>query len=165
MNHKMRRFKQQLSDAEVCEILSAGKNGVLSLVDSDGAPYGVPMSYAYDGNGHIYLHSAVAGHKIDCVNSEPRCSFCVVDRDCIVPEEFTTYFRSVIVTGRVRIVTDADEVHKGLLLLSDKYCPGIDPTEEIAKFLKVVCVLCIHIEQVTGKQAKELVAVRASDAK
>lgn len=160
MDHKMRRFRQQLPPEGAVEILEHGSNGVLSLVDSDGTPYGVPISYAYDGDGHIYLHSAVAGHKIDCINSESRCSFCVVAQDKVVPEEFTTYFRSVIASGRIRIVTDADEIYKGLICLCDKYCPEIDPSDEIARFMKVVMVLRIDIESITGKVAKELVGKR-----
>lgn len=159
MEHKMRRFRQQMSDAEAGHILAAGTNGVLSLVDSDGAPYGVPMSYAYDGSGHIYLHCAVTGHKIDCINSDSRCSMCVVAQDLVMPEEFTTYFRSVIVTGRVTILSDADEIRKGLLCLSRKYSPGVDPTGEIARFQNTVRVLRIDIERITGKEAKELVGV------
>lgn len=63
----MRRFKQQLSEEAAKEILFTATNGMLSLVDVDGSPYGVPVSFAYDGYGHIYFHSAVKGHKIDCI--------------------------------------------------------------------------------------------------
>lgn len=152
----MRRFKQQLSDEEAQKILDNCTNGVLSLIDSDGSPYGVPISYAYDGNGHIYMHSAVAGRKIDCINFDSRCSFCVVAQDQIVPEEFTTYFRSVIVTGKIKILTAPDEIRAGLIFLCDKYCPGIDPTAEIDKFLKTVKVMRMDIEDFTGKESIEL---------
>ncbi len=50
MERKMRRFKQLLSEQATKEILCNATNGVLSLVDSDGEPYGVPISYVYDGN-------------------------------------------------------------------------------------------------------------------
>lgn len=153
----MRRFRQQLTAEEAADILYAGTNGVLSLVDHNGAPYGVPISYAYDGEGHIYLHSAIAGHKIDCIGYESRCSFCVVAQDHIVPEEFTTYFRSVIVSGNIRILDDPEEIHNGLICLCDKYCPGIDPTHEIAKFRNAVRVLRIDIDDMTGKESIELV--------
>ncbi len=55
MHKDMRRFKQQLSTAVAEKILESGTNGVISLVDQDGSPYGVPISYAYDGKGHIYF--------------------------------------------------------------------------------------------------------------
>ena len=50
MERKMRRFKQLLSEQATKEILNNATNGVLSLIDSDGEPYGVPISYVYDGN-------------------------------------------------------------------------------------------------------------------
>lgn len=156
----MRRFKQQLSADEAVRILDKCTNGVLSLVDPSGAPYGVPISYVYDGRSSIYLHSATAGRKIDCIEADTRCSFCVVEQDLIVPEEFTTYFRSVIVEGRISILTDAAEIQSGLVRLCDKYCPGIDPTGEIEKFRKVVAVLRIDIESITGKESIELVRQR-----
>lgn len=156
MEHKMRRFRQQLPAGEALKILGEGTNGILSLVDSDGAPYGVPLSYACDGDKCIYFHSAVAGHKIECIASEARCSFCVVAQDEIVPEEFTTYFRSVIVTGTIRIVDNSDEMRHGLMLLCGKYSPGIDPEAEIAKCIGRVTVLRLDITSITGKESIEL---------
>lgn len=160
MERKMRRFKQLLSEADSKEILKNVTNGVLSLIDPDGGVYGVPISFVYDGGNHIYFHSAVKGHKIDCIEADSRCSFCVVAQDQIVPEEFTSYFRSVIVKGKIRIVSDSDEIMNGLLLLCDKYSPGIDSDNEIAKCLNHVTVLRLDIESMTGKEAIELVRMR-----
>ena len=160
MGHKMRRFKQLLPQAETEYILNVCTGAVISLIDQDGMPYGVPVSYVYDGNGHIYLHSANTGHKIDCIHANPRCSFCVIAQDKIVPEEFTTYFRSVIVSGTIRIITDDSEILNALHLLCDKYCAGIDPDNEIKKCWKNVCVLRIDVEDITGKESIELVGQR-----
>ena len=160
MEQKMRRFKQQVAIDDAVKILNRCTNGILSLVDTDGEPYGVPISYAYDGHNHLYLHSAVAGRKIDCIKADSRCSFCVVSQDNIVPDEFTTYFRSVIVAGKIKILTDAEEILQGLIMLSDKYCPGIDPTAEIDKFINTVKVLRIDIDSITGKESIELVRQR-----
>lgn len=160
MERKMRRFRQLISKEATKEMLSTATNGVLSLVDADGSPYGVPVSFAYDGDSHIYFHSTVKGHKIDCIEAESRCSFCVVGQDKIIPEEFTTYFRSVIVKGTVKTTTSQDEIKKGLLLLCEKYSPGIDPENEILKCLGHVIVLRLDIESMTGKEAIELVRRR-----
>ena len=160
MERKMRRFKQLLDEQATKEILNNETNGVLSLVDSDGEPYGVPISYAYDGDRNIYFHSAVKGHKIECIEADSRCSFCVVAQDLIVPDEFTTYFRSVIVKGRIHPVGSHDEMMKGLLLLCDKYSPGIDPEGEISKCIRHVSVLRLDIDSMTGKEAIELVRDR-----
>lgn len=160
MERKMRRFKQLLDEQATKEILNNATNGVLSLVDSDGEPYGVPISYAYDGERSIYFHSAVKGHKIECIEAESRCSFCVVAQDLIVPDEFTTYFRSVIVKGTVHTVIDRDDMIQGLLLLCAKYSPGIDPDAEISKCINHVLVLRLDIDSLTGKEAIELVRKR-----
>lgn len=160
MERKMRRFRQLLDEQAAKEILLNATNGVVSLVDSDGYPYGVPISFVYDGDKRIYFHSAVDGRKIECIRADDRCSFCVIGQDVIMPDEFTTYFRSVIVTGSIHIVTERDDVMKGLLLLSEKYSPGVDPYGEISKCIGRVSVLCLDIENMTGKEAIELVMKR-----
>ena len=160
MERKMRRFRQLMSDEDAKRILVEGSNGVLSLVCPDGEPYGVPISYACDGGRAIYFHTAVAGQKLDCIEANPCSSFCVVGQDLIVPDEFTSYFRSVIAKGRITVVKDRDEIVKGLKLLCAKYSPGIDPEAEIAKCLPHVAVLRLDIDTLTGKEAIELTRKR-----
>lgn len=160
MERKMRRFKQLLAEDDAKQILFKGTNGVLSLVDLDNEPYGVPISFAYDGGDSIYFHSALNGQKIDCIVANSRCSFCVVGQDCIIPDEFTSYFRSVIVKGNIHVVTEPTEVVKGLLLLCDKYSPRINSDAEISKCLNRVAVLRLDIDSITGKEAIELVKKR-----
>ena len=156
----MRRFKQMLTEQYIKEILCNNTNGILSLVDSNGAPYGVPISYAYDGDKCIYFHSAVKGHKMECITTDSRCSFCVVGQDIIIPDEFTSYFRSVIANGTINVVTAHEEIIKGLLLLCKKYSPGIDPEAEISRCISHVSVLRLDIDHMTGKEAIELVRKR-----
>ena len=156
----MRRFRQMLPGDEVVEILNSSWNGVLSLTDVDGEPYGVPLSFAFDGVDSIYFHSAMAGHKIECMSVDDRASFCVIAKDDIKPEEFTTYFKSVIARGRISIVCDKDEVMRGLHLLCDKYSPGVDSVDEIAKCINRVLVFKLKIISMTGKEAIELTRMR-----
>lgn len=160
MKRKMRRFKQQLPTKEAYAILTSASAGVLSLIDPDGIPYGVPLSYAFDGINSLYFHSALTGHKIDCITTHPACSFCIIDQDNVHPTEFTTYFRSIIVKGSIRIVTDHNEINHGIALLCDKYSPGIDATSEISKFINNVALLRLDIIEITGKEAIELTRQR-----
>lgn len=162
MERKMRRFKQLLSEQATKEILCNATNGILSLIDSGGEPYGVPISYVYDGGKCIYFHSAVKGHKMECIAANGRCSFCVIGLDQIMPDEFTSYFRSVIVKGQIHVVTDRDEMMKGLLLLCEKYSPGVNPDAEISKCIGHVSVLRLDIDGMTGKEAIELVKKRTT---
>lgn len=152
----MRRFKQQLPDTEVRQILLEATNGVLSLSDAEGTPYGVPMSFVYDGQQSIYFHCAREGRKMECVRCCDSASFCIVALDDVQPSRFTTYFRSVIADGRISVVENSDEVVEALRMLGSKYSPGMDSTHEIANALSHVAVLRFDIVSVTGKEAIEL---------
>ncbi|MDE6578085.1 MAG: pyridoxamine 5'-phosphate oxidase family protein [Muribaculaceae bacterium] len=159
MERKMRRFKQQLPEEEIKGILYSGKYAVLAVEGDDSYPYAVPVNYVFDGKA-IYIHSAKEGHKVDSIRRNPKCSLCVVSKDKIVPEEFTSYFESVIVFGKAFIAEDTDEVVYALRLLSEKYSPGINPENEITKFLNTVCIIRIDIEAFSGKEAIELTRQR-----
>ena len=159
MTRSMRRFKQQLSVEDTERILQNGKYCVMAVSGDDAYPYAVPVNYVYDGTA-IFIHSASQGHKIDALKRNPKCSLCMVDKDDVIPEEFTSYFRSVIVFGKAHFVESTDEKIAALQLLGDKYSPGIDPEAEIARFIKTVCVVRIDIDSVTGKEAIELTRER-----
>lgn len=159
MEHKMRRFKQELPREEALAVLDRATSGVLALVDASGDPYAVPLSYARVDDV-LYFHCAAAGHKLDAVRACNRASFCVIDQDAVVPAEFTTYFRSAIAFGEIREVTDEAGKVAALQALAAKYSPGLDSTDEIAGSLRRTCVLALHIERVTGKEARELMEAR-----
>ena len=161
MERKMRRFKQELGKEEVDCILKTGIYAVWAVDGDDDYPYAVPVNYVYDGTS-VYIHSAPVGHKMDSIKRNPKCSLCIVDKDDVVPEEFTSYFRSVIVFGHAHIVESVDDKIAALRLLGDKYSPGIDPTDEINKFIKTVGVIRIDIDAVTGKEAIELTRARSN---
>lgn len=162
MTRTMRRFRQQLSAEEVERILRTGKYCVMAVSGDNDYPYTVPVNYAYDGTS-IFIHSAAQGHKIDALKRNPKCSLCIVDKDDVIPEEFTSYFRSVIAFGTARFVESTDEKIAALRLLGDKYSPDIDPKAEIARFIKAVCIVRIDIDSVTGKEAIELTKARNRD--
>ena len=159
----MRRFKQQIPEAESKEILNKATNGVLCLIDYDERPYGVPMSFIYDGACSIYFHCALEGRKVECLRHNPYACFTIIDQDEIHPENFTTYFRSVIVEGVVKIIENRDEMIEALRMLSTKYSPGIDCEPEIEKGINHVLIIRLQIESVTGKEAIELVRSRNRD--
>ena len=161
MFRKMRRYTQQLPDNEAVEILEKGSAGTLAVLGDEGYPYAVPISYVY-ADGKLYFHCAKEGHKIDAIRNCDKASFCVIAEDNVVAEEFTTYFKSVIAFGRVRIVEDAGEMRRFIEILSDKYCP-VDVSlrdKEIDGAMSRLGMLEFTIEHLTGKEAKELRAMR-----
>ena len=153
---KMRRFRQKIPGEEAKKILHEATNGVLCLTAYDERPYGVPMSFVYDSKNAIYFHCALSGRKIDCIKHNSYACFTIIDKDEIRPEEFTTYFRSVIVEGTISILSDKQQMIEALRLLSTKYSPGIDCESEIEKGINRVLILRLEIESVSGKEAIEL---------
>ena len=161
MIRKMRRLKQQLTEAECIEILDRGTAGVLSVYGDDGYPYSVPLSYVYS-DGKLFFHCARTGHKIDGIKKNDKVSFCVIGQDHIVPKEFTTYYKSVIAFGRAHILNDDREKRKAIKKLAEKYNPGDEAgqEQEIDKEFPLLCMIELAIEHMTGKEAIELVKMK-----
>ena len=189
--YPMRRHKQQLSQEKCFEILEKGSSGTLALLDKQGFPYSVPLSYVFfpgkateaqipesqilhpngekpaiaetQGNlGSIYFHSALEGHKIDAIRNCAKASFCVIAADDVIPEKFTTAYRSVIVFGEVRVVKDDTNRKLGLELLGHKYSPNFEEAmqAEIANAFDRTAIIELKIEKITGKEGLELTKAR-----
>ena len=161
MFREMRRKTQSLSHAMCEEILRRATAGVLAVAGDDGYPYAVPLSFAYE-DGRILFHGALTGHKLDAIAREDKVSFCVIDGDQVVPEEFTTYFRSVIAFGRARVLSSEPEKRRALKILADKYSPGLAEARDrvIAEQATRTAVVEIVVEYLSGKEAIELVRMR-----
>lgn len=162
MFRELRRKRQALSETDCSDILKRGTSGVLALMGDGGYPYAVPMSYVYDGE-KLYFHCAKSGHKLDAIAGNPKASFCVVDRDQVVPEEYTTYFRSVIVFGTMRIIEEEQEKRTAVEKLALKYAPEDSAQNRgaaIEKDWKPLCMLELTPEHITGKEAVELTKQR-----
>ncbi|MBR1566617.1 MAG: pyridoxamine 5'-phosphate oxidase family protein [Oscillospiraceae bacterium] len=162
MFREMRRNKQALSEEETRAILARGSAGTLAVLGDEGYPYAVPLSYVYHG-GRLYFHCAKTGHKLDAIRACDKVSFSVIDKNDVIPEKFTTVFRSAIVFGRARIVTESEELMSAMRALAAKY----SPEETEASFQKemhghtgALCVLALDVEHMSGKQAKELIMER-----
>ena len=156
MFRPMRRFKQQLSENECKEILNKSKSGVLAVIGDDGYPYAVPLSYVYLNN-KIYFHSAKEGHKVDAIAINDKVSFCVVAKDDVVPEELTTYFKSVIIFGKAKKL-EGDELRNTAIQLGLKYYNNENAVKkEVEAALNRMLCYEINIEHISGKQAKELI--------
>ena len=81
----------------------------------------------------------------------------------VIPQEFTTYFRSVIAFGAVRILEDEAEKRAAAELLAMKYAPAgsnENRAEVIRQEWPRFCMLELSVEHLTGKEAIELVQDR-----
>lgn len=167
---KMRRFKQELDHEACLEIINRATSGVLSVLGDEGYPYGVPLGFVYvDGDGtpenigRFYFHCAKVGHKIDAVKNYDKACFTIIDRDDVVADEFTTYFKSLIAFGRVKLLESRDEIMDAIQLLAKRYSP--DESEEsrnheINREFDGLAMIEFDVEHMTGKEAIELVRKR-----
>lgn len=155
---EMRRKRQQLSEAESVALLKKATSGTLALLGDNGYPYAVPISYVYS-EGKLYFHSALSGHKVDAIRNCDKASFCVIVKDDVQPEKFTTFFRSVIAFGRIHIIEDEAEKLKTARLLGNRYNPNHEEAlrKELENGLSRMLMIRFDIEHLTGKDAKELV--------
>ena len=157
MFRKMRRFNQQVTDAECIEILKNTKRGVLSLLGEDGYPYGIPIDHWYcEEDGRIYFHGAKEGHKIDAIKACDKASYCVYDEGYRKEGEWALNIKSVVTFGRIRLVEDEDTARKICTELVRKFTDDQDYLEKELQnaFPRVQCLELIP-EHMTGKLINE----------
>ena len=161
MFREMRRKNQLLTDEECIEILNSSTSGTLALLGDNDYPYSLPISYVYN-DGKLYFHSALTGHKIDAINMHSKASFCVIAQDKVVPEKYTTYFRSVIAFGKICVIDSDAEKLRAIEILAEKYSPQLAEgrKKEIDDNFSRMCMIELDIEHMTGKEAKELACMK-----
>ena len=155
---EMKRFNQQLPMDQTLEILNRNNSGVLAVHGDEDYPYAVPMNYFYE-DGKIYFHTHKTGHKMDAITKNGKASFCVIERDQFISEEYTNHYRSAIAFGQAKILTDEKEIFEASLLWAEKLCASETPKhreETIQKQLPTLGMIVLEIEHVTGKEALEL---------
>ena len=157
MFRPMRRFKQQISEAECIRILKEEKRGVLSVMGEDGYPYGIPMNHWYNPeDGKLYFHGAKSGHKLDAISANNKVSYCVYDAGYRKEGEWALNVNSDVVFGRISLVTD--EKMAGLICenLCRKFTDDEDYIQyELRNSLPRVQCLEITIDHMTGKLVNE----------
>ncbi|MDI9215828.1 pyridoxamine 5'-phosphate oxidase family protein [Clostridium tertium] len=151
MFKEIRRKDRKIETSEAIDILKKCEYGILSTVDENGYPYGVPLSYVYANNA-IYFHSAVEGHKLENIKNNDKVSFCVVGQTDLLPDKFSTKYESVIIFGRAKEVFE-DEKNEAFLELINKYSK--DYIEKGKGYIKNASaktkVIKLSIDYISGK--------------
>ena len=148
---ELRRKEKAMGELETAALLTRGEYGVLSTVDADGQPYGVPLNYVFKDN-HIYFHCALVGHKVENIDFNPKVSFCVVGKTEVVADEFTSRFESAIAFGPASVVY-GEERYNALVWMLEKY--SADFIEEgkvsIERNDRATKVVKIEVKHLCGK--------------
>lgn len=155
MFRELTRKKQQLTDEECKEILDRELRGVLAVNGDGGYPYALPINFYFDReNNRIFFHSGKKGHKIDALTKDGRVSFCVYDKGCREDGHWSLNIKSVIIFGKIHTVDDwTDEL---MVVFSKRFTDDCEYIQsEIEKYKRNTAVLCLEIENMTGKIVNE----------
>ena len=153
----MRRFGQQTDEAECIRVLREERRGVLSMIGENGYPYGIPMNHWYNPeDGKLYFHGAKVGHKIDALTNCDRVSYCVYDAGYRKEGEWALNVNSVVVFGRISLVTDEEKART----ICERICRKFTDDEaylrkELRNALTRVQCLELTIDHMTGKLVNE----------
>jgi hypothetical protein len=146
------RIKNRMQDNEMLNLLTEINYGVLGTISSNGYPYTVPLNYIFHNN-KIYFHCAKIGHKIDNILFNDKVSFTVVGEEQIIPEEFSTKYKSITLFGRAKVIPWNKEI---LFEIIKKYSPNhlLEGKEYIDNEYDSALIIEIEIDHITGKERK-----------
>ena len=153
-NDEVRRRDRLLDESRALELLRTAEYAVLSMIDEQGKPYGIPISHIWDEGEHIYIHCAPEGKKLRALRAHSEVSLCIVGRVHLLPSKFTTEYESVILRGTAHIDLSEEERRHALHLLLEKLCP--DDLElgkvYVEKSFHRTAIIRIDVESFSGKR-------------
>jgi len=160
VTHPMRRNDCAITDpAIIDEILSAGRFATIALCDGD-EPYVVTLSCGYDPERkRLCFHVATAGRKLELIAKNPRACATIVDDLGYKHGECAHPFRSVVMTGTMRLAEDPEDVRTGMRTLIGQLETPEDAESIFARHkldtddgLKRFKLLVLDIDDMSAKQ-------------
>jgi len=142
---KMRKTNKLLSYQESYHIIEQGTYGVLSFVYQD-LPYSIGINHIIM-DGCIYFHCGKAGFKLNGI--QQRVSFLVIEDLGINYEVGTHNYRSVVVYGTLKEVTDIAKKKTILLKLVEQLAPQHPYNDHMLTYTKI---LALDIDYMIGKK-------------
>ncbi|MCY1127420.1 pyridoxamine 5'-phosphate oxidase family protein [Frigidibacter sp. RF13] len=152
---KIRYVKRKVEDEAVAHaILDQGLVAHVGFV-AEGRPMVIPMAYARDGD-RIYIHGARKTRVIAKTADLPVClTVTHIDGLVVAKSGFNSSvnYRSCMVHGTARAVTDRAEFDRALWLITDHLMPGRsgEVRASTAQEEKATGVLAVEIEAMTVK--------------
>lgn len=149
----MRKISRMKDAAWAFEVFDKAPYVTVSMIRSDGTPYGLPLSLVRKDEHTFYFHCAAEGEKMDCLRANPVVSLSAVSRCTPKYEEeknnFTEYYHSAVAVGRAEVVTDDSEKIEALRLLCRRFLPRyMDHFDEaISRSLAITTVIRITLTE------------------
>jgi uncharacterized protein len=122
----------------------------------DGQPFVIPTGYGRVGD-NLYIHGSAASRMLRRVDEGVAVCVTVTLLDGLVLARsifnHSMNYRSVVILGTARAVTDAKEKLEALRLLSEHILPGrwVESRQPNEKELKATLVMCLPIEEFSAK--------------
>ena len=154
----MRRKDKEITDKnEIENILTTAMVGRLGTC-ADGIPYITPMNFTYDAEASkIFLHCANDGRKIENIRINHNVCFEVEEVTNVLVKQPTcassVAYRSVILFGNIKILTDLNAKNEALQKLANKYAPQNPKVPFTDAMLSKTNVLEIEIKEMTAKRS------------
>ena len=156
----MRRKDREVTDRKaIIKIIESCQCCRIGFQD-DSEVYIVPLNFGfeYDEERYVlYFHGAKEGRKIDLIAKSPRVVFEMDTNHEIYAKDnneiacaYTARFQSVIGTGKVSMVCDADEKKHGLLLIMEHTTQKCEWSFD-EKMLNAVAVFKLEVEKLSCK--------------
>ncbi len=154
----MRRKDKEITDkSEIEDILLTAMVGRLGTC-ANGIPYITPMNFTYDKEtSKIFLHCANEGRKLENIKNSPNVCFEVEEVKEVIVKQPTcassVAYRSVIMFGIIKTLSDLNAKNYALLKLADKYAPQNPKAPFSDAMLNRTHVLEIEIREITAKRS------------
>lgn len=139
---------------EIEQIIQRCEVCTLSMVDTEGNPYAVPMNFGYK-EGVFYFHSAKSGLKIDILKASPQVMISMsTDHELRWQSEkvacsYSMKYRSVFAYGEVEFIEDPEHKREALNIIMDQYVDREFDYNDPA--VRDVCVFKVKADKLTGR--------------
>lgn len=123
----MRKKSREMGAAWALEVMDRAPFITVSMTDTHGMPYAVPLSLARTNENTFYFHCATEGKKLDILRTNPCVCLSAVSKckPTVGPKDgsFTLEFMSAIAFGKAEFVTDNNEKREALRVISQRFLP------------------------------------------
>ncbi len=153
--YHLRRSDKALDDPREIEQVLASVKIMTVACCSENEPYLFTVNFAWDPQARdLWFHCAAEGRKLNILRVNPRVCVSVIEDRGYIQEECDHAYRSIIMEGKVNLVTELSEKRRALRLLVQKLEPQPEVLARLADddSVRKVGIARISVEAISGKQ-------------
>ena len=155
--YHLRRSEKALDDSREIEQVLASVRIMTVACCLEIVPYLFTVDFAWDQQSReLWFHCATEGRKMKILQANPRVCVTVIEDRGYLDGECDHAFRSLILEGKARVITDLSEKRRALELLARKH--ERQPEAVLARFagndeaVRKVGMVRISVDSISGKQ-------------